>query len=179
MGSDTSLGAALGVAGAFSHRHDHGHCVDKALEKAVQLCRRQGARLTPLRRRVLELVWSGHRPLGAYELLEALRREKRNAAPPTVYRALDFLLDLGLVHRIEHLNAFIGCSGPDTPHAGQFLVCRSCGLAAEINDSRIDDAILAGARAAGFAVGRPTIEVEGLCPNCKGDGEAPHGGHGE
>ncbi len=150
--------------------HDHQGCVDSALDRAADICRRQGARLTPLRRRVLELIWSGHRPSGAYAVLEGLKRERRNAAPPTVYRALDFLLGQGLVHRIEHLNAFVGCSIPDTPHGGQFLVCRSCGVAAEINDARIDTAIHDSAHEAGFVVSRPTIEVKGLCPGCQSDG---------
>lgn len=150
--------------------HDHQGCIDGALNRAAHVCQEQGARLTPLRRRVLELIWSGHRPTGAYDILETLKRERRNAAPPTVYRALDFLLGQGLVHRIEHLNAFVGCAIPDTPHGGQFLICRSCGVAAEINDSRIDTAIFDGAYEAGFVVSHPTIEVKGLCLGCRADG---------
>lgn len=153
--------------------HDHQGCIDRALEHAAEISAR-GARLTPLRRRVLKLIWRGHRPIGAYEILAALKREHRAAAPPTVYRTLDFLLENGLVHRIEHLNAYVGCIFPKVPHGGQFLVCRSCGLAAEINDARIDDAIRQSAGTAGFVVGRPTIEIEGLCPHCR-DGGAGHG----
>jgi len=153
-----------------SKGHDHQGCIDGALDRAAQVCQGQGARLTSLRRRVLELIWNGHRPTGAYEVLEALKRERRSAAPPTVYRALDFLLGQGLVHRIEHLNAFVGCAIPDTPHGGQFLVCRACGVAAEINDPRIDTAIHDSAHEAGFAVSRPTIEVKGLCPGCRDEG---------
>ncbi len=157
-----------GVPGFPGEGHDHRECVGQALDRAAEHCRRKSLRLTPLRRKVLELVWIGHRPMGAYEILASLRHERQGAAPPTVYRALDFLIAQGMVHRIEHLNAYVGCTGPDHPHAGQFLICRSCGLAAEINDSRIDDAIQDSATEAGFSVGRRTIEVEGVCPNCAG-----------
>ena len=100
----------LSPTGAFARPgHDHRACVDEALDGAVELCRKRGARLTGTRQRILELVWAGHRPVGAYELLAALGRDGQPAAPPTVYRALDFLVDQGLVHRIESLNAFVGC----------------------------------------------------------------------
>src|SRR3546814_13619005 len=94
--------------------HDHDHCVSHALAEADSLCARQGVRLTALRKRVLELVWQSHKPLGAYDILAQLtEQDGRRAAPPTVYRALDFLLENGLVHRIASLNAFIGCNHPE------------------------------------------------------------------
>jgi Fur family zinc uptake transcriptional regulator len=116
---------------------------------------------------VLELVWVGHRPLGAYDILDSLKVERSNAAPPTVYRALDFLRDQGLVHRIESRNSFVGCPRPDKPHGGQFLICRCCGQAAELDDADIDDAIRSSAARAGFAVARRTVEIEGECPSCR------------
>ncbi|MEE8350945.1 MAG: Fur family transcriptional regulator [Rhodospirillales bacterium] len=148
--------------------HDHIHCLESALGRAGELCRERRVRLTPLRRRVLELVWGGHKPLGAYDILDILKSERRGAAPPTVYRALGFLLKQGLVHRIESLNSFVGCPFPDQdkPHGGQFLICRSCGLTAEINDHQIDQAIKESADKVGFAIARPMIEIEGLCPRC-------------
>ena len=99
--------------------------------------------------------------------LASLRAERVGAAPPPVYRTLDFLRQQGLVHRIESLNAFVGCPDPDTPHGGQFLICRDCGLAAELNDAAVDLAIRKSAAAAGFAAGRKIIEIEGLCPHCR------------
>lgn len=100
--------------------HDHMSCIAEALQRAVALCESRGTQLTELRRRVLELVWSSHEPIGAYRILEQLDRplpgqmrgKARRAAPPTVYRALDFLIEQGLVHRIESLNAFVGCDQP-------------------------------------------------------------------
>jgi Fur family zinc uptake transcriptional regulator len=148
-------------------RHDHDLCVTKALREAERLCARRGARLTELRKRVLALVWTSHSPVGAYDLLGRLSQEQGRAAPPTVYRALEFLLDQGLIHRIESLNAFVGCPDPSETHSGQFLICRDCGAAAEMQNHRIDRAISSQAAAWGFAVEGKTVEVRGLCPACR------------
>ncbi len=158
-------------------RHDHGRCVKSALGEAEARCRAGGLRLTPLRKRVLELVWKSHKPAGAYDLLATLRRERPGAQPPTVYRALEFLQTAGLVHRIERLNAYVGCTclqkDPQTHHAGQFLICRDCGVAAELTDPAtmrsLGRALESGAKAAGFAIEDPLVEVEGLCPSCQKD----------
>ena len=155
------------VLSAFQGRsHDHGECIDAALASAEAVCTRQGLRLTPLRRRVLELVWSCHAPIKAYDVLQQLQRERPRAAPPTVYRALEFLLNAGLVHRIESLNAYVGCGGVDEPHAGQFLICCQCGAVAEIDDPKIARALSRTAAELDFKVARQTIEIEGLCPLC-------------
>ena len=147
--------------------HDHRHCVVSALQAAADLCERQGLRLTALRRRVLELVWRGHQPRGAYDILEDLHSEGRRAAPPTVYRALEFLRLHGLIHRIESLNAFIGCVSPEVPHSGHFMICNRCGGAAEVNDQAIGDALRRSALNSGFVIEQQTIELRGVCPACQ------------
>ncbi|HYM01574.1 MAG TPA: Fur family transcriptional regulator [Stellaceae bacterium] len=147
--------------------HDHDSCIEAALDRAGQLCAERGARLTELRRRVLKLVWRGHEPVGAYALLAALRRSHAGAAPPTVYRALDFLIEHRLIHRIESLNAYVGCSRPEQPHVSQFLICGKCSVAAELDDPAIARAVMHGAADLGFAVERQTIEVSGVCPTCQ------------
>lgn len=147
-------------------QHDHEDCVREALSAAERSCQAQGARLTPIRRRVLGLVWASHQPVGAYGLLDRLEAEGTKAVPPTVYRALDFLLEYGLVHRLERLNAYVGCSHHHGPHAAQFLICTGCRRVAELDDPAIGAALLAGATARGFSVSRQTVEVEGLCPDC-------------
>ncbi len=162
----TKANAELG--GFAAEGHDHDRCVADALAAAESVCHARGARLTPLRRAVLEVVWESHEPIGAYDILRTLQARGRRAAPPTVYRALDFLGAHGLVHRIESLNAFVGCPAPDRPHAGQFLICRLCGAAAELADPSVRAAIDAGAARAGFAVEDRTVEVTGLCPACRG-----------
>lgn len=146
--------------------HDHRRCLARALTDAEQICRRHGQRFTTIRRRVFELVWQQHKPIGAYQVLEALQKEGR-AAPPTVYRALDFLRELGLVHRIASLNAYVGCVQPERTHQGQFLICSRCGAFAELDAAAIDGAIAASARESGFEVHRHTIEIMGLCPHCQ------------
>lgn len=154
--------------GIFPPRdHDHVRCVADALSEAARLCRDRGARLTPLRTRVLEIVWQSHKPLGAYDILAVLGDEGRSAAPPTVYRALEFLLEQGLVHRLSSLNAFVGCSRPGHTGSGQFLICRSCGNAAELNDSGVERAITRSAASQGFEINQHTVEVSGVCPECR------------
>ncbi|WP_312931917.1 zinc uptake transcriptional repressor Zur [Stutzerimonas nitrititolerans] len=148
--------------------HDHDHCVSSALAEADTLCARQGVRLTALRKRVLELVWQSHKPLGAYDILAVLsEQDGRRAAPPTVYRALDFLLENGLVHRIASLNAFIGCSHPEHPHQGQFLICRSCHTAIELENTAVSDAIAAATASVDFQAEAQTVEVVGICAPCR------------
>src|SRR5690606_191738 len=148
--------------------HDHDHCVSQARAEADTLCARQGVRLPALRKRVLELVWQSHKPLGAYDILAVLSEEDgRRAAPPTVYRALDFLLENGLVHRIASLNAFVGCIHPERSHQGQFLICRQCRAAIELEQLAVSDAIVSAAAGVGFAVESQTVEVVGLCAACR------------
>jgi len=134
---------------------------------AEKLCAARGLRFTPLRRRVLELVWSGHKPVGAYALLNQLRDEDLGSAPPTIYRALDFLIEHGLIHRIERMNAFIGCSHPGEAHRGFFLICGECGNAEELESTNVADTITASASRRGFAARDMTLEVTGVCADCR------------
>lgn len=151
---------------ALQRGHDHRKCVADALSTADELCIKRGARMTELRRRVLSLIWESHLPIGAYAIMDTLRREGRNAMPPTVYRALDFLQEQGLVHRIASLNAFIGCNNPAEAHAIQYLICRRCGTVAEIENGAIGGAIAASARELGFDMTGQTVEIAGICRDC-------------
>ncbi len=151
----------------IADEHDHATCVDDALERAAAVCGARGERLTPLRRRVLALVWESHLPVKAYDLLEMLSRERKRAAPQTVYRALDFLREAGLVHRLESLNAYIGCARPDRRHSAQFLICTGCGAVAEMDDGELTARIDANARRLGFDVADEKIEVSGRCRTCR------------
>lgn len=138
-----------------------------ALHRAEAHCANTGAKLTPIRRRVLELIWQSHRPAGAYDLLAQMGGEGQKVAPPTVYRALDFLVEQGLVHRVESLNAFIGCSEPGHAVQQDIFICKTCGTAIEINDPELSARIQADAKAMDFLVERQTIEVVGLCRDCR------------
>ncbi|NCF52185.1 transcriptional repressor [Gammaproteobacteria bacterium] len=146
--------------------HDHAGCIETAMSKAELLCRDRGLRLTALRRRVLELVWASHKPIGAYDILGRLGGNARTAAPPTVYRALEFLIEAGLVHRLDSLNAFVGCPDPGRMHTGQFLICRECRTVIELGDGDIEELVAAKAMALGFTAVRQILEIEGLCDSC-------------
>ncbi|MBT8085074.1 MAG: transcriptional repressor [Woeseia sp.] len=146
--------------------HNHDGCVADALATAEELCRTRGLRFTAIRRRVLELVWESHKPIGAYDILDALNRAGKKAAPPTVYRALEFLIEADLVHRLDSLNAFVGCPDPSSSHTGQFLICRGCHSVAELDDADIDSLVRTKAGALGFSAVHQMLEIQGLCIAC-------------
>ncbi|GAA5315952.1 MAG: zinc uptake transcriptional repressor Zur [Candidatus Pelagadaptatus aseana] len=151
-----------------NQQHDHNQCIETALQTARQLCQEKGARLTALREQVLKIVWQSHKPLGAYAVMDILaEQDTRRIAPPTVYRALDFLLEHGLVHRINVLNAYMGCSHPGSAHAHNFLICRACDVAIEFETDSLDRALHSSARAYDFEITGQAIELIGLCANCR------------
>ncbi|MFO1076015.1 MAG: Fur family transcriptional regulator [Geminicoccaceae bacterium] len=158
--------AALASNPFPAERHDHGRCVRSAVSRAQDLCARRGARLTPLREQVLELVWRSHAPIGAYQLMERLAESRGRVAPPTIYRALEFLTREGLIHRIDSLNAYVGCPQPGRPHAAYFFICRDCGDAAEIHDGELAGAVARCVERAQFRVEAATVELAGLCARC-------------
>ncbi|VAX06830.1 Zinc uptake regulation protein Zur [hydrothermal vent metagenome] len=148
--------------------HDHDKCIESALNIARDICAERDTRFTPLRRKVLELVWEGHAPVTAYELLDMLSNAgKKRVAPPTIYRALDFLIEEGFVHRIESLNAFIGCPDPAHTHQGHFLICRKCRNVSEVNDAKLMSHISKAAASHGYSCENSMLEIMGLCANCQ------------
>ena len=157
--------------------HDHQHCIADALDRRQRCANSAARKLTDIRRRVLELVWRNHAPVGAYDLLDEIRKDGRIAAPPTVYRALDFLREQGLVHRLESLNAFVGCTRPDRTHVSQFLICTGCQAVAELDAPEVGSAVSQSAAKAGFVVDRMTIEMHGLCPACSKGAEGRRARH--
>ena len=150
------------------------------LDRAERACLGRGARLTALRRQVLGLVLESAQPAGAYDLLDVLRRHHKGAAPPTVYRALEFLLEQGLIHKVERLSAFVGCvhhleddDGGGHIHAVQFLICRNCRKVTELSDHEIGHALMQAARRSGFALSGSTVEADGLCATCADAAPSP------
>ena len=151
-----------------SERHDHGRCVQTAVSRAHDLCARRGARLTPLREQVLELVWRSHAPIGAYQLMERLAESRGRVAPPTIYRALDFLMENGLVHRIESRNAWLACAHDhDETAMVAFLICELCGSVGEIPAAPVARSVNAAARASGFSPKMSVVEIGGTCAHCR------------
>lgn len=149
-----------------SSDHDHATCAAAALAEAEAICARHGARLTPKRRAVLSLLLEDHVPLGAYEIAERVAWGERRPASVAIYRVLAFLENLGLVHRIESLNAYLACGQPLSRHGAQFLVCTGCRRVAEASDAPTERAVGRLAGRFGFAVQAPVIEIKGLCPGC-------------
>lgn len=142
------------------------------MTEVEQHCRQRGLRLTPTRRRVLELILLAEGPVKAYDLLDQLRSEQPRAAPPTVYRALDFLLDNHFIHRLESLNAFVSCFHPSESHHGQFLICDSCLSVTEIHDAALSTQLSAAAEHEHFHPTRQVLEIYGLCGECHGAGRS-------
>jgi Fur family zinc uptake transcriptional regulator len=137
------------------------------LVKAKSYCKDKGARLTPLRERVYEILINQDSAIGAYDLLDELRKTENNAKPPTVYRALDFFLDLGLVHKVESTNAFMACHHFDSSHPVQFLICDTCGDVQEIQSAGVKETLEAQAEQNAFVILRQTIEAHGVCQKCQ------------
>lgn len=157
-------------ARAFA-RHDHAHCTGDVLAKAETMARDKGLRLTPVRRRTLEILLEDHRALGAYDVLQRLAAEGFGNQPPVAYRALEFLVEQGFAHRVRRLNAFTACMHPGEAHAPAFLICRACNSVAEAPAEPVRAALDAAAAQIGFRVERSNVEALGLCPNCAGASE--------
>ncbi len=149
----------------FTH-HDHSGCISTCVKNVEAACDAAGLRLTKHRRRVLEILLSEHRAMGAYEILDVLRKEGHAAQPPVAYRALDFLVTHGFAHKVERLNAFIACVCPGEHHAPAFLICRTCKAVAEAPSAPARATLQSTAQAAGFTVEATVVEAVGLCPNC-------------
>jgi Fur family zinc uptake transcriptional regulator len=158
---NNSTATPLGFA-----RHDHAACVSDGLSAAETRCIEDGLRFTPVRRKVLEILLQEHRALGAYAILDRLREDGFGSQPPVAYRALDFLVNHGLAHKIERLNAFIACAHPDESHNPSFMICRLCDSVAEAQSDPDQSALRDAALATGFQIERTVVEAEGICPGC-------------
>jgi Fur family zinc uptake transcriptional regulator len=145
----------------------HVHDGDAFVREVERACEQRGLRLTPIRANALRLIAAAGRPIKAYDLLDQMKATHDAAAPPTVYRALDFLLEHGFIHKLASINAYVGCHHPGSAqHAVPFLICDRCQSATELEDAQIVDSLDASARALGFVPQAQTLEVHGLCADC-------------
>ena len=148
--------------------HDHARCAADAIGHAEALCAERGQRLTPMRRQVLEVLVTSHKPLGAYDIMDRLAGTGPRPAPITVYRALDFLMENGLVHRLASRNAVLACiHNHDSGALVAFLICERCGAVGEAPASAVGDSIAAAAKSAAFVPQRSVIEITGICSHCR------------
>lgn len=151
------------------HSHNHDDCVAQALAQAVAFCKAKDMRLTAVRKQVLTFIWASHKPIGAYDLLPKLAQAGFNSAPPTVYRALDFLLEARLIHRISSLNAFVGCPQPEAQHDNCFFICQDCGLAQELASKPLLKMRRTLEKDLGFKINQQSTEFFGICPTCQSE----------
>jgi Fur family transcriptional regulator, zinc uptake regulator len=147
--------------------HDHELCASQLMARAERACARRNARLTSLRRDVLGAVGESHCAAGAYEIIERLARNGPRPAPISIYRALEFLGDLGLVHRVESRNAFVACNRPHEAGRAVLMVCEDCGTVDEIEAASVFDRLDGLAGAEGFEISRAVIELSGCCAGCQ------------
>ena len=153
--------------GQQSPEHNHSECVSEALVTAEHLCVERGVQLTPIRHKVLELISESHKAVKAYELLDRLKPLQQAAKPATIYRALDFLIEQGLIHRVESLNAFVGCSCSGHQHEQLLLICKHCQEVEERSAKEVMSALSYEIKQAGFIVYSKAIEVHGVCATCQ------------
>jgi Fur family zinc uptake transcriptional regulator len=156
-----------------TRRTPAGQILSPAMHRLETLCRERGERLTPQRRAVVKQLLAAGRALSAYELLERLRPEDERATAASVYRTLDFLIGLGVAHRLESRRSFVLCSHPQTPHRVQFLICRRCGEVVEAEDARLAAATERLGDRLGFALDHRIVELTGLCASCREGGDEP------
>lgn len=143
--------------------------IQHQLERAERLCQQRGVRFTPTRRHVFTLMAGHNGAVSAYDLLDRLKELEPNAKPPTVYRALDFLLAQGFVHKVESLNAFLFCDHFAEHHPMQLLICTHCGRVVELHDEAINNAFEHQAQLHGFAITSQSIEAHGHCRQCQAE----------
>ena len=155
------------MANACTHPEHHVHDGRAFVAEVERQCGLRGLRLTAIRANALQLIADAGRPIKAYDLLDRMKQTHDGAAPPTVYRALDFLLEHGFIHRLSSINAFVACHHPGSAaHAVPFLICDRCHSATELEDEKVAGMLDARARAIGFVPRAQTVEVHGLCADC-------------
>ena len=148
--------------------HDHAHCTADLIARAERICGRRGSKLTGQRREVLSCVAESHAAAGAYDIIERMAARGTRPAPITVYRALDFLMGHGLIHKIESRNAFVACSHAHDGKPAALIVCAKCGTVAELDVPQAFELVERAAVAQDFRAGRTMIEMSGTCGPCAG-----------
>ena len=140
--------------------------INEALKKAENICNKKGVKLTKLRKKVLTLILKNHGYVKAYDLLNDLKKSDASAKPPTVYRSLDFLMEHGFIHKIQSLNAFVGCSHPDEHEDCYFLICKECKNIEECCSNKVKKVLTSTSGKNNFSPNQVTLEITGICQDC-------------
>ncbi len=146
--------------------HQHKQCIKNALDRAETVSHERDIRLTPIRKKVLELIWQSHKPIKAYDLLAQLSTDGHIEKPPTVYRALQFLMENHLIHRIESCNGYIGCEFDHEETDSKFFICDHCNEVEELREPRLNQVLSDTSRKRGFIPNQFTLEIHGTCASC-------------
>jgi Fur family transcriptional regulator, zinc uptake regulator len=163
-----SLQHRLPNEGAHIHALRRSETANHAIAQSEALCRAKGARLTPIRRRVLEALLASPKPLGAYDLVDRLGSQGRRMAPITVYRALDFLIEHGLAHRLASRNAYLASSDAATSQqTTAFLICEACGDTSKVTSPAVADTVLKVLKEQGYQPRAKVLEITGRCTHCQ------------
>jgi len=144
----------------------HKSCIKDALIEAKNICEQRGVKLTKLRETVLKLIWKNHNYVKAYDLLEDLKKIDSSAKPPTIYRSLEFLMENGFIHKIQSLNAFVGCSHPNEHNECYFLICKECQNIEECHSENINEFVQFTSSNNNFSANKVTLEISGICQEC-------------
>ncbi len=147
-------------------KHSHRKCIAEAMKNAESVCTKNRCRFTPIRRKVFELVWKSHQPIKAYNILTELSSEDFIEKPPTVYRALEFLLENNLIHRIESQNAYIGCTVNHKHFDSKFIICDECHEVEELAEPKLNRALTEVCKKEGFTPNLVNVEIHGTCTQC-------------
>ncbi|WP_172606575.1 zinc uptake transcriptional repressor Zur [Pantoea coffeiphila] len=140
---------------------------ERILSQAEVICQQRSVRLTPQRMEVLRLMTEHNASISAYDLLDLLRASEPQAKPPTVYRALDFLLEQGFIHRVESTNSYVVCHHFEEPsHTSAMLICDRCGSVTEQHADGVEEILKKLAQKTGFTLAHSVIEAHGFCQRC-------------
>ena len=147
----------------------HNKCISTAITAGEKICSNNGLRFTDIRRQVFSIIWESHIPSKAYDILDKLKETGASAKAPTVYRALDFLLENGLIHRINSLNAYAGCGHPAKHKQCYFLICTECAEVTECCTQSLTRAIKKIGKENHFSKLQTSLEIQGICAACSSE----------
>lgn len=145
---------------------NHHRCIESALELTEKVCKKNNLNFTSQRKSVFKLIWDSHVPIKAYDILSQFQKEDPDAKPITIYRSLDFLIENGIIHKIESQNSYMGCTHPGAKHNCYFTICSKCNLVTEECDSNLLNDVYNNLAKKNFIIKHVTLEIHGLCKNC-------------
>lgn len=147
--------------------HSHQKCVDKLIKQAREICIKNNLRLTPLREKILEIIFQNHKAIKAYDVLKELEKHNISDKPPTIYRALDFFITNKIIHKIHCINSYLVCSHPGMHNDCSLFICEKCNSVEENCDNNISKLIVEDAKNNNFTIKNKNIEILGICQNCQ------------